>query len=82
MNNTEAEAADFRSDTFTMPDEAMRKIIHEAQVGNAGYGEDPSVNQLEKTLADFFECLIRHICRGVGLIYESVADLVWVGLHC
>ena len=56
MNNTEAEAADFRSDTFTMPDEAMRKIIHEAQVGNAGYGEDPSVNQLEKTLADFFEC--------------------------
>ena len=56
MTDNMAEAADFRSDTFTMPDEAMRKVIYEAQVGNAGYGEDPSVNQLEKRLADFFEC--------------------------
>lgn len=48
--------ADFRSDTFTMPDSGMRKIIYEAEVGNAGFGEDPSVNLLEETIADYFKC--------------------------
>lgn len=48
--------ADFRSDTFTMPDEGMRKAIYAAEVGNAGYGEDPSVNRLEETMAGFFGC--------------------------
>ena len=46
--------ADFRSDTFTMPDEGMRRAIYEAEVGNSAYGEDPSVNALEQTLAEFF----------------------------
>jgi len=45
---------DLRSDTFTMPDEGMRRAIYEAEVGNSGYGEDPSVNQLETELADYF----------------------------
>lgn len=45
---------DLRSDTFTMPDEGMRQAIYEAEVGNSGYGEDPSVNQLETELADYF----------------------------
>lgn len=45
---------DLRSDTFTMPDEEMRRTIYEAEVGNSGYGEDPSVNQLEKALAEYF----------------------------
>ena len=39
-----------------MPDEAMRRVIYEAEVGNAGYGEDPSVNLLEKTMAEYFDC--------------------------
>jgi threonine aldolase len=46
--------ADFRSDTFTLPDEAMRRAIYQAEVGNSAYGEDPSVNELEQTLAEFF----------------------------
>ncbi|MFT7049405.1 MAG: threonine aldolase [Halioglobus sp.] len=46
--------AEFRSDTFTMPDQAMRQAIYQAEVGNSAYGEDPSVNELEQTLADFF----------------------------
>lgn len=46
--------AEFRSDTFTMPDEGMRNAIHAAEVGNAGYGEDPSVNKLEQTIAEYF----------------------------
>ena len=55
MNNT-GKISEFRSDTFTMPDEGMRKAIYEAEVGNAGFGEDPSVNMLELTLAEFFAC--------------------------
>ncbi len=49
-------SADFRSDTFTMPDQGMREAIFNAEVGNAGYGEDPSVNKLEAKLAGFFGC--------------------------
>lgn len=45
---------DFRSDTFTMPDEGMRKAIYAAEVGNSGYHEDPSVNQLEMEVAEYF----------------------------
>lgn len=47
--------ADFRSDTFTLPDDAMRRVIYEAEVGNSAYGEDPSVTELEVFLAEFFE---------------------------
>lgn len=45
---------DLRSDTFTMPDEGMRQAIYEAEVGNSGYSEDPSVNQLETEIAEYF----------------------------
>ena len=45
---------DLRSDTFTLPDDGMRRAIYEAEVGNAGFGEDPSVNQLEEEVADYF----------------------------
>lgn len=45
---------DLRSDTFTLPDEAMRKVIANAEVGNAGFDEDPSVNRLQESVADYF----------------------------
>ncbi|MDH3987797.1 MAG: aminotransferase class I/II-fold pyridoxal phosphate-dependent enzyme [Gammaproteobacteria bacterium] len=45
---------DLRSDTFTMPDKGMRRAIYEAEVGNSGYAEDPSVNQLETEIAEYF----------------------------
>lgn len=45
---------DLRSDTFTLPDECMRKAIYEAEVGNSVYGEDSSVNRLEQTIVDYF----------------------------
>ena len=45
---------DLRSDTFTLPDEGMRKAIYRAEVGNSAYGEDPSVNRLESIVADYF----------------------------
>ena len=45
---------DLRSDTFTRPTEGMRRAICAAEVGNSGYGEDPSVNRLEEEVADWF----------------------------
>lgn len=45
---------EFRSDTFTLPDEGMRRAIYQAEVGNSVYGEDPSVNELEQAVAQYF----------------------------
>lgn len=47
-------AVELRSDTFTLPDQAMREAIAAAEVGNAGFDEDPSVNRLQDTIADYF----------------------------
>ncbi|WP_455450003.1 threonine aldolase family protein [Natrinema thermotolerans] len=43
---------DFRSDTVTTPDEAMREAAATAAVGDDVYGEDPTVNELEARVAD------------------------------
>jgi threonine aldolase len=42
---------DLRSDTVTMPSEAMRAAMARAQVGDDQYGEDPSVNALQERIA-------------------------------
>lgn len=42
---------DFRSDTVTWPTVAMRKAMAEAAVGDDGYGEDPTVRELEELAA-------------------------------
>ncbi|MBC7958372.1 MAG: threonine aldolase, partial [Vallitaleaceae bacterium] len=38
---------DLRSDTVTKPTNEMRKAMFEAEVGDAIYGDDPTVNALE-----------------------------------
>jgi threonine aldolase len=43
---------ELRSDTFTLPTPAMRRAMAEAEVGDDQYGEDPTVNRLEKRSAD------------------------------
>jgi threonine aldolase len=43
---------DLRSDTVTLPTPAMRRAIAEAEVGDDQYGEDPSVNRLQETVAE------------------------------
>lgn len=43
---------DFRSDTVTWPSPEMRQAAAEAMVGDMGYGEDPSVNELERLAAE------------------------------
>ena len=42
---------DFRSDSSTLPTREMIKAISNAKLGNDGYGEDPTVNELEKISA-------------------------------
>lgn len=43
---------DLRSDTVTKPSAAMRKAMYEAEVGDDVYKEDPTVNKLEKYVAE------------------------------
>lgn len=43
---------DLRSDTVTRPTAAMRRAMAEAEVGDDGYGEDPTVNRLQAVFAE------------------------------
>jgi threonine aldolase len=45
---------DLRSDTVTKPTPEMRRAMAEAEVGDDVYGEDPTVNLLQKRAADIF----------------------------
>ncbi|MBI5726197.1 MAG: low-specificity L-threonine aldolase [Planctomycetes bacterium] len=46
---------DLRSDTITKPDEPMRRAMAQAEVGDDVLGDDPTVADLEKRLANFLE---------------------------
>jgi threonine aldolase len=48
------EVIDLRSDTFTKPSPEMRRAMFEAEVGDDVYGEDPTINRLEKRAAEIF----------------------------
>jgi len=45
---------DLRSDTLTRPTDAMRRAMAEAEVGDDVYGEDPTVAELERRVAELF----------------------------
>jgi threonine aldolase len=45
---------DLRSDTVTRPSEEMRRAMASAEVGDDVYGEDPTVNRLQKRAAEIF----------------------------
>ncbi len=49
-----APAIDLRSDTVTKPSPEMRQAMFEAEVGDDVYGEDPTINRLEKRAAEIF----------------------------
>jgi threonine aldolase len=46
---------DLRSDTVTKPTPEMRRAMAEAEVGDDVYGEDPTVNRLQRRAAEMFE---------------------------
>lgn len=43
---------DLRSDTVTWPTPEMRQAMAQAEVGDDGYGDDPTVNRLERMAAE------------------------------
>src|ERR1019366_7029201 len=43
---------DLRSDTVTQPTLAMRDAMAKAVVGDDGYSEDPTINELEQRFAE------------------------------
>lgn len=43
---------DLRSDTVTKPTEAMREVMARAEVGDDVYGDDPTINELERRAAE------------------------------
>src|ERR1700712_1182478 len=45
---------ELRSDTFTKPSPAMLEAMFKAQVGDDVFGEDPTINKLERMTADMF----------------------------
>jgi threonine aldolase len=45
---------DLRSDTVTRPSDEMRRAMASAEVGDDVYGEDPTVNRLQKRAAEIF----------------------------
>ena len=47
-------AVDLRSDTVTRPSAEMRAAMAAAEVGDDVYGEDPTVNRLERRAAEMF----------------------------
>ncbi|MCK1540656.1 threonine aldolase [Bradyrhizobium sp. 179] len=82
---------DLLSDTVTVPTEEMRLAMFNAEVGDAGYGEDPTVNQLEALAAKMLgkedaafvssgcqgnlTALLSHCPRGHEVILGDRSDL-------
>lgn len=64
---------DLRSDTITRPTPGMLKAMFDAPVGDDVFGDDPSVNKLEATLAERFGmeaavfCPSGTMCNQIGI---------------
>lgn len=83
---------DFRSDTSTLPTKEMIVAVTNAKLGNDGYGEDPTVNELEKKSAILLGkeaavlvpsgtmgnliALMTHCGRGQEVILEATSHIL------
>jgi threonine aldolase len=68
---------DFRSDTVTRPTPPMRAAMAEAEVGDDVFGEDPTVNRLQRRVA---EMLGKE--AAVYVPSGTMSNLIGVRLHC
>ncbi len=68
---------DLRSDTVTQPDAGMRAAMAKAEVGDDVYGDDPTVNRLEATMAE-------RLGKEAGLFVSSgtQSNLLALLAHC
>lgn len=71
------QTADFRSDTVTRPDAAMRQAMLDAPVGDDVYFEDPTVTELQAELAAMtgFEA-------GLFTPSGTMANQIALAVHC
>jgi len=75
---------DLRSDTVTMPTQRMREAMLAAPVGDDVYAEDPTVNELERQVAQLLGheaglfCVSGSMCNmlGVRLLVEPGQEVV------
>jgi threonine aldolase len=70
-------AIDLRSDTVTLPPLNMRKAIARAELGDDVYGEDPTVNELQRLAA-------KTLGKEAALFVPSgtMANLLAILAHC
>ncbi|XP_036428501.1 threonine aldolase 1 isoform X2 [Colossoma macropomum] len=68
---------DLRSDTVTRPGTAMRRAMAEAEVGDDVFGEDPTVNELQKMAADIFG-----MEAALFIPTGTMSNLIAVMVHC
>ena len=68
---------DLRSDTVTKPTPEMRQAMYEAEVGDDVYGDDPTVNELERKAAE-------QLGKEAALLVVSgtMGNLVALLTHC
>lgn len=82
---------DFRSDTVTLPTPEMMRAIQTASLGDAARGDDPTVNEFERFVAELLgkedallvpsgamanlSALIAHGVRGTEVIVEATSHV-------
>lgn len=67
---------DFRSDTVTKPSKEMREVMANAEVGDDVFGDDPTVNELERFGAEMFGHEAALFCSS-GSQTNQIAINVW-----
>jgi threonine aldolase len=63
---------DYRSDTVTKPSREMLEVMFKAPAGDDVFGEDPSINELEKRAADLFGMQAAVFCPS-GTMTNQIA---------
>ncbi len=77
MNQHDDLWIDLRSDTVTLPGEAMRAAMQNAPVGDDVYGDDPTVNRLQDATAEMFG-----FEAGLFAPSGTQSNLIALLLHC
>jgi threonine aldolase len=67
---------DLRSDTVTAPSDAMRAAMASAEVGDAWYGDDPTVNRLQERAAELVG-----MEAGLFVATGTMANQIGLRLH-
>ena len=68
---------DLRSDTVTRPTPGMLAAMTAAAVGDDVFGEDPTVNELERRTAELFG-----LEAGLFVPTGTMANQIAVRVHC